>query len=267
MQAATGEAVVLDFARSELDEHKRNEPGLGPADDPFRDMTAAPVIDTRELLEQRARMERELAEQSRRLPGVHRPTPTRPAQPRTEEQVPADHAAFRDLAGETIPYAPAVDEEAYTPTVGELAESSRGEGPDMSAGGTDVVPQTGGGEAPISMALGADESVVDVAETWYEEAGEPDNQAPGARVPPNPLAAEPESDAGLQRHHPDPDEVAFPQAVGTATPYAPMEQLPPPLEGHALRAWRRMMPIAGALGIVAVLTIIAYRARRHAAGA
>jgi hypothetical protein len=61
--------VHLEFEKKELDEHKLTEPGLEPEEDPMREMARDAVILTdEELLEQRARMERELAEQRKDLP-------------------------------------------------------------------------------------------------------------------------------------------------------------------------------------------------------
>ncbi len=63
------ENVSLSFAKVDLDAHKLNEPGLEATEDPMRDIARDSVIlSDSELLEQRARMERELAEQRKELP-------------------------------------------------------------------------------------------------------------------------------------------------------------------------------------------------------
>jgi len=61
------EAVVLEVPRKEVSDHRMAEPGIEPEDDPFRRLPHMPVIKDEELEAQRARMEREVAEQSRRL--------------------------------------------------------------------------------------------------------------------------------------------------------------------------------------------------------
>jgi len=61
------EVVVLDVPRKEVGEHRMTEPGIEPEDDPFRSIPRMPVIKDEELEAQRARMEQELAEQSRRM--------------------------------------------------------------------------------------------------------------------------------------------------------------------------------------------------------
>ncbi|MCC6381631.1 MAG: hypothetical protein IT304_03935 [Dehalococcoidia bacterium] len=65
-----GNEVWLAIPRSEIDEHRLEEPGLEPSADPHRATTADAVISDEEALAQRERMERELAEQrERRLRG------------------------------------------------------------------------------------------------------------------------------------------------------------------------------------------------------
>ncbi len=123
IESAGSDEVVVAFDKSTLDAHKLTEPGTEAAEDPFRDMTVAPVISSEELLDQRARMERELAEQSRHLRNLA-PTPTENRERREEERIPQDHSAFRELAGETVPYAPAVDEQEYRKRAEELIDAT-----------------------------------------------------------------------------------------------------------------------------------------------
>jgi hypothetical protein len=67
------EEVQLEFGKKELDDHKLAEPGLEPEEDPMRDIARDSVILSEdEQLEQRARMERELAMQRKDLP-IHQP--------------------------------------------------------------------------------------------------------------------------------------------------------------------------------------------------
>ena len=61
------DAIILDLAGKEVAEHRLSEPGLEPEEDPFRKIATKPVIDEEDLAQQRDRMERELAEQSRRM--------------------------------------------------------------------------------------------------------------------------------------------------------------------------------------------------------
>jgi hypothetical protein len=147
------EAVVLSFDSSALDQHKRREPGLEPAEDAFGSVTVAPVLSERELLEQRAQMERELADQSARLEPLE-PTITEQRPVRELEQIPADHAGFGELAGKTVPYAPALDEQDDdVEDIEEQLEEAFGDpgaAPDpdviipkaMSASAGGVVPET-----------------------------------------------------------------------------------------------------------------------------
>jgi hypothetical protein len=61
--------VTLAIARGDVDGCKLDQPGLEPEDDPLRDIARSPAILTEdEQLEQRVRMERELADQRRELP-------------------------------------------------------------------------------------------------------------------------------------------------------------------------------------------------------
>lgn len=94
--------LTLDISREELGSVARAEPGLEPAGDPMREIVSAPVIAEEELLEQRARMEAELAEQSRNLP-PHEPSVTQQRGPRPYEKIPGDHAAFQEHAGTYVP--------------------------------------------------------------------------------------------------------------------------------------------------------------------
>lgn len=63
------DGVRLSFSKGGVEEHKLSEPGLEPQEDPMREITRDTVIlSDDEMLEQRARMERELAEQRKELP-------------------------------------------------------------------------------------------------------------------------------------------------------------------------------------------------------
>jgi hypothetical protein len=101
-------AVILDVPASSISEHRADTPDLSPGEDPFEFIQAKPAITNEELLDQRARMERELAEQSRSLP-PHELSPTEVRGPRGFERIPADHTGFNDLAGEYVPNAPVQD--------------------------------------------------------------------------------------------------------------------------------------------------------------
>jgi hypothetical protein len=102
------ENVLLCVSSESLDGHRLSQPGFEVADDPMASIVAEPVIKPSELLEQRARMERELADQSRRLsPEELSVTQMRGA--RAWEQIPADHTGFGGLAGEYVPNAPVQD--------------------------------------------------------------------------------------------------------------------------------------------------------------
>ena len=102
-------AVFLSLPKPDAIRRRLPEPGLEPDEDPFRKIATAPVIGDHELLEQRAHMERELAEQSRHLP-AHEPSITEARGPRAWERIPADHAGFREHAGTYVPNAPIHDE-------------------------------------------------------------------------------------------------------------------------------------------------------------
>jgi hypothetical protein len=63
------EEVRLEFEKKELDDHKLAEPGLEPEEDPTHNIVVDSVLlGEDELLQQRARMEAELAEQRKDLP-------------------------------------------------------------------------------------------------------------------------------------------------------------------------------------------------------
>jgi len=78
-------------------------------DDEFARIAQRVTLSPDEMLEQRARMERELAEQSRALP-PHQPSVTELRGPRAYERIPADHTGFGELAGQYVPNAPVHDE-------------------------------------------------------------------------------------------------------------------------------------------------------------
>jgi len=103
----TDEGLIVDFESALLDSHKLREPGYDPANDPMRETTMSPVFTEAEQLEQRARMERELAEQSKKL-GEHEESVTEMRENRENETIPVDHAGFESLRGEPVPYAPAL---------------------------------------------------------------------------------------------------------------------------------------------------------------
>ena len=68
----TNGGVYMNFSRNQLDHYKLSEPGLEPEEDPMRDVSReAAVSSEEEQLEQRARMELELAQQRRQLPPEH----------------------------------------------------------------------------------------------------------------------------------------------------------------------------------------------------
>ena len=101
--------IVLELTAASVAEHEMDRPELMPDEDPFDTMPAEPIISDEELLEQRAKMERELAEQSRALP-EHEPSVTQIRGARAYERIPADHTGFGNLAGEYVPNAPVLDE-------------------------------------------------------------------------------------------------------------------------------------------------------------
>jgi len=173
--ASTDEgAVVLSFDKETLGDHKHDAPGLEPDDDPFRDVTIAPVLGEDDLLEQRATMERELAEQSKRLTGDIGPTVTKTRPQRELERIPVDHTGFAELAGQVVAYAPAADECTPPSNSGatpDVSDPIFGDGAghsmsyrDMTSGGTDE-------SAPLSALAAMDELLVDAArEPDAEEA-------------------------------------------------------------------------------------------------
>jgi hypothetical protein len=107
-----GDKLHLSVPKDALGEHRLREPGLDPAEDPMAAIAGEPVISDGEMLAQRARMERELAEQSRHLP-PHEPSITQVRGTRAWERIPADHAGFGDLAGQYVPNAPVQDQIEY----------------------------------------------------------------------------------------------------------------------------------------------------------
>ena len=285
------EEVVLGFEQAKLDEHKLAQPGMEPEDDPMRGVEIAPMISSEELLEQRVRMERELAEQSKHLPS-HEVTVTESRERREEAQIPEDHTGFGELAGETVPYAPALDERQGRPTTGGdlLAATS------MAA---DAAP---GVHAPSAMkpAAGKGDDVGAPEAARMIESIERDSGASAgfdtmdagrvdaSRMPENPLATsqpggrngmEPgttgtaapivaangatASGAGDPSAHPTPGEVAFPAGAGRTSPYGPVSQQAPaaPIERQALRGYDGDEPKATGLsrvgGIVGHPTIVA----------
>lgn len=102
--------VQLAFEKKELGDHKLAGPGIEPAEDPMREMARDAVILTDdELLEQRARMERELAEQRKGLP-IHQPggddsgtigEPVESELARLEEELGVAGSATRDVSSST----------------------------------------------------------------------------------------------------------------------------------------------------------------------
>ncbi len=65
------EAVTVAFDKGDIDDYKLEEPGIEPSEDPFRAIAEDSIVAPEEQLEQRVRMERELAEQRQRLPHAH----------------------------------------------------------------------------------------------------------------------------------------------------------------------------------------------------
>jgi hypothetical protein len=100
--------VVLDVLKDDIGQYQRSEPGLEAGEDTFERIAGNAVLTAEELLEQRANMERELAEQSRDLP-PHEPSVTQMRGPRAYERIPVDHTGFGDLAGGYVPNAPVQD--------------------------------------------------------------------------------------------------------------------------------------------------------------
>lgn len=100
--------IVLELTAAGIADHQMDGPELVAEEDPFKSMPMQPVISDEELLEQRARMERELAEQSRALP-PHDPSPTQVRGARAYERIPLDHSGFTNLRGEYVPNAPVQD--------------------------------------------------------------------------------------------------------------------------------------------------------------
>ncbi len=213
--------VVLDFARAELDEHKRSEPGIEQDEDPFLDMTVAPVIDTQEQLEQRARMERELAEQSRHLP-AHELSVAETRENPDVGQIPIDSAAFADLAGETVAYAPAVDRKDG----GAATNGATNAGPTYvhtDADAHDALFDRSSDSVTLAEFSDLDEIMIESAPMTGDDRAE----MAAEHVPDNPLlAGEPGYDLAAGVQHPTDGETAFPQAIGTSVPYAPLEQQP-----------------------------------------
>src|SRR2546421_427731 len=71
ISARTRERVTFCFSKGELEQYEMKEPGLEPWEDPFREIVEDSIVSPDEQLEQRVRMERELADQRRRLPHDH----------------------------------------------------------------------------------------------------------------------------------------------------------------------------------------------------
>jgi hypothetical protein len=120
VKARDESGLLLDIPRNAVAEHRLDEPGLEPGDDPFEKIASNAVLTEEEMLEQRAMMERELAAQSRDLP-PHEPSVTQMRGPRAYERIPADHTGFGDLAGGYVPNAPVQDRLQY-----ETAGARRG---------------------------------------------------------------------------------------------------------------------------------------------
>ncbi|HXK33878.1 MAG TPA: hypothetical protein VNM91_07715 [Dehalococcoidia bacterium] len=128
----TGSDAILDFESNRARSYKVDSPRLRDEDDPLG-RGVAPALTEEDMLRQRAIMERELAEQSQRLPGLE-PTPTEERPRREVETIPEDHAGFGALAGKSVPYAPAAEgrqqprpARADEPP-GQVVESAPGEG-------------------------------------------------------------------------------------------------------------------------------------------
>lgn len=108
VQSIDDSTVLLACAEESVDQRKLKKPEFDPAEDPMAAITGGPVISAEEMLEQRARMERELAEQSRHLP-PHEPSVTQVRGARAYEVIPSDHNGFGSLAGTYVPNAPVQD--------------------------------------------------------------------------------------------------------------------------------------------------------------
>lgn len=125
--------AILDFESNRARSYKVDSPRLRDEDDPLGG-GVTPALTEEDMLRQRAIMERELAEQSQRLPELE-PTPTEERPRREVETIPEDHAGFGALAGKDVPYAPAADEGRQQPRAtrgdeppGQVIESAPGEG-------------------------------------------------------------------------------------------------------------------------------------------
>jgi hypothetical protein len=128
----SGQDAILDLESNRARSYKVDSPRLRDEDDPLG-QGVAPALTEEDMLRQRAIMERELAEQSQRLPELG-PTPTEERPRREVETIPEDHAGFGTLAGKNVPYAPAADEARHQraargdETPGQVLESAPGEG-------------------------------------------------------------------------------------------------------------------------------------------
>ncbi len=68
VERMTADAVTLRFRYRDLAQFRLSEPGLEPSQDPLREIAGKPVLTDVEQLEQRRRMEMELAGQREQLP-------------------------------------------------------------------------------------------------------------------------------------------------------------------------------------------------------
>jgi len=68
---STAERVTMSFSRPELDAYKLGQPGMGPEKDTSQESLVDAAIPPEQQIQQRVRMEEELAEQRQRLPHTH----------------------------------------------------------------------------------------------------------------------------------------------------------------------------------------------------
>lgn len=68
---STAERVTMSFSRSELNAYKLGQPGMAPEKDTSQESLVDAAIPPEQQIQQRVRMEEELAEQRQRLPHTH----------------------------------------------------------------------------------------------------------------------------------------------------------------------------------------------------
>lgn len=161
----TDHDAILDFESNRARSYKVDSPRLRDEDDPLG-QGVAPALTEEDLLRQRAIMERELAQQSQRLPELE-PTPTEERPQREVETIPEDHAGFGELAGKNVPYAPATDEGRQQP------RAAHGDDPPRHV----IETAPGEGVEPLAMAEEAFEGRVGDVEAEDESPAKPRRDA------------------------------------------------------------------------------------------